>query len=50
MSDRTHPFDDADPTDGQWAAYTRAASRYGRRHHDDGDRWNRYTPPVQDND
>jgi hypothetical protein len=43
-------FDDAAHTDGMWAAYSRASSRYGRRHHDHDDRWQKHTGPVQDVD
>lgn len=51
MSDRFGAFDDDDiHTAGQYAAYARSTSRYGRRHHDQDDRWSRYTQPTQDMD
>jgi hypothetical protein len=51
MSDRGGYFDDDEHTDGMYSAYSRANSRYGRRHHDQDDRWARHTEQhLQDRD
>lgn len=43
MSDRFESLDEGHHTEGTLSAWTRAESRYGRRHHDhDTDRWARY--------
>ena len=42
MPNQGDPFDDDHHTEGAYAAYTRSTSRYGRRHHDQDNRWARF--------